>query len=442
MAEQDLIERIAQYMPNGNKVLAGHMARLFDEYTQNGVPAQHDAFDFDQILGDSQISYGEKKSRLIDALMQSGYYSEKEMMLDNAVRAREENRLLNQSDKEKREEAALVESEETKARFNQALERIAQGGELEKVIGELLPEMRKFQEFLDMVLSGEYSNGCIISGPAGTSKTHRVLSELKKRNLPFEAYNAHASALGLYELFHANKNGIVVLDDLESLLEDKRAIGVLKAASFSATGLREVTWNSTTKVLVDRGLPTRFVFDGKIIIILNNEYETRNESFKALLSRMPIFKLRFSMDSRKILVRSIIMKQDIFGLADEAKKNVLEYMEGLLDYSKTDNYNLRTAIRAIEIYKLRGEEGKPLIADLLGVDELMRKFLLIEDKAKHLPVGKRVEIWKNYTGYSRSAYHDLKSKYFSDKYDCIARMEHELEELEEVINEVGGNERL
>lgn len=437
MVEEDLKERIAQYMPNGNKVLARNMARLFEEYTQNGQPAANssDEFDLDQILGDSTLRYSEKKAKLLEALKAAGFYSEKEMMLDDAIHAKEEQMILNQSEKDKKEELAIAETEETKARFNQALEKIAQSGPLENVLCDVLPEMKKFREFLDMALSGEYSNGCIISGPAGVSKTHRVLSELQKRKLNFKQYNAHASALGLFEILHTNKTGVVVLDDIETLLKDERAVGILKAATFSAVGLREVTWNSTAKILMERGLPNRFVFDGKIIIISNNGYETKNENFKALLSRMPVFKLDFNLDSRKILVRSILMKQNIFDVSDENKKNVLEYIESLLDYSKIDNFNLRTAIRAVEIYKLRGEEGKPLIADLLGVDDNMRKFLLIENKAGHLPVAKRREIWKEYTGYSSSSYHLLKSKYQADRYTNDVRLEKELEEINALIEE-------
>lgn len=431
------IDRIKQ-ATYGNAILANNIYRLLEEFTMNGFSATdiEDKIDWDSVL-DSKIGYRMNKARVIEYLKNQGYHSEKEMMLDDAMRVREENRILDSSEKRRKEENALIESEEAKAKFNLALAKLSQEAPLESVLPELLPELKKLDSFLDMTLTGKYSNGCILSGPAGLSKTFKVLHELQKRNVKFELYNAHASSLGLFELLHVNRTGVVVLDDLESIMEDKRSVGILKAASFSATGVREVTWNSTTKVLAERGLPSRFIFEGKIIIVTNDEYKTRNPSFQALLSRMPVFKLNFNMDARKILVRSVIIKQDMFGLPPEDKKKVLEYMESLLDYSKMENYNLRTAIRAMEIYKLRGDLGNDLIAELLGTDERIRKFLLIEDRAAHLPVAKRKEVWKEYTGLSASTYHLIKSRYYADKYDNISKMEKELEELDALIEEKG-----
>jgi hypothetical protein len=127
----------------------------------------------------------------------------------------------------------------------------------------------------------------------------------------------------------------------------------------------------------------------------------------------------------------------MFGLSDEAKQNVLGYLEGMLDYARVDNYNLRTVIRAMEIYKLKGEVGKPLIADLLGIDSKMRKYILIEDKAKHLSVGKRVEVWKMATGYSVQSYYNMRNKYQRDKFDENKILEKELEDIEKAIDEIG-----
>jgi hypothetical protein len=434
---EQIVNRIKQ-ATYGNAVLANNLYRILEEYCMNGISATdiEDKIDWDSIL-DPTLGYYENKSNLLAYLKNQGYFSEREMITDDSMRRREEDRLVNSSEKQQREEAALVESEETKARFSQALKTIAQDKPLEDLLCEVLPEINQLNIFLDTTLEGTYTSGGIVSGDPGIAKTHRVLSTLQKRGTKFELYNAHASSLSLFEILYLNKDDVVVFDDLESIMDDPRSIGILKAASFSATGLREVCWNSTTKILAEKGLPQRFVFSGKILIITNNEYKSRNASFQALISRLPIFRLNFTLDSRKILVRSIVLKQPMFGLSDEVKKNVLEFMEEMLDYSKADNFNLRTVIRAMEIYKLKGEAGKPLIVDLLGIDSKMRKYLLIEDKAQHLSVGKRVDVWKMATGFSVQSYYNTKNRHMKDRFSEDQILGKELEDIENAIEEVG-----
>jgi hypothetical protein len=408
----------------------------------NGMNAVEfsEGMDLDQILGDPQLRYREKKTRLVNALREAGYFSEREMMLDDANRNKMETSLLNQSDKEKKEEEMLVETEETKARFNQALKVIAEkdSDALEDMICELVPEMKKFHEFLDMTLSGsQYNNGVMITGSGGLRKSWHVLVELKKRNLPFALYNSHSSSLGLFELLYKNRDSFVVLDDLETLLDDKKSVGILKAALFSSTGVREITWASTSRVLAERGLPERFVFNGKIIIISNDSHNSRSESFKAFKSRLYVHELKLSAQGRKILVRSILLKQNIFDLSDDVKNRLLEYMEGLLNGSNIDQYNLRTAIKACEVFKLKGEAGLPLIADLLGVEPMMQKFLFIQDKGKNLTPGQKLDVWKSATGLSVSSYYSLKAKSYYDKYSADLALEKELMDIEAAIEEIG-----
>ena len=436
MQDDELIERIAQYVPN--KVLAKNLSLLFDEYEQNGFSAKEsaDEMDFDEVLGDSTLTYDELKARLIETLQQSGFYSKKGMILENANRIEQEQHLLKTAETMKKEENEILEDEAAKAKFDKAVAEIENSSDdnLESSICKLVPEMKKLHDFLDLTLEGsKYINGLLVVGPAGVRKTFLIMNELDNRKLPYSLATSHASALGLYELLFRNLDGIVVLDDLETLLEDRKALAVLKAAVFGSAGKRMVTWHSTANALKERHLPSEFEFCGKLIIIANDMPSSRLESFKAFLGRFYVHHMKFTDNTRRILVRSVIMKQDVFGLSVEKKRELLEYMEGLLDYSKIDQYNLRTAMKACEIWKLKGEDGKDLIAELLGTDERIRKFLLIEDRAKHLPVGKRVSVWKNYTGYSQSTYHLIKSRYYSDKYDGIARMEKELEELDELI---------
>ena len=208
--------------------------------------------------------------------------------------------------------------------------------------------------------------------------------------------------------------GFIVLDDIDSIMEDHKSIGLLKAACFSATGTdRVVTWVSTTKILNDRGLPDRFVFSGKIVIIANDNKTSKKESFRAFKSRMLTHDIKLSEDERKLLIRAVFMKQPVFDLPDTEKERLLVTMESVLDFSNVNNYNLRTAFKAADIWKNGGEaKAKDLIYDLLGTDDSLRAFMTIEAEGKDLTVAQRVEVWMKYTGYGRNEYYKTKSNYY------------------------------
>jgi len=284
---------------------------------------------------------------------------------------------------------------------------------LEKLLCERIPAMQRFHEFLDMLLSkSEYSKACFIVGPAGTRKSYHVEEELRRRGTEFVTYNSHSTPLGLYEILYTHPNGVIVLDDIDAITEDKRSINILKAATFNASGEREITWQSTTKVLRERGLPARFVFSGKIIIIANDLNRSQKETFKAFLNRMYVHEIVLSISERKELVRTVFMRQPVFELDDAGKLGLLELMEKALTFGNADKYNLRTAFKAAEMWKHLGEDkAKSLIYALLETNEMARKFLILEEGAAGLPVKKRVELWKQTTGYSQATYFRLKDKY-------------------------------
>lgn len=437
--DEQLVEKLRQYMPNNSRLMARQMARLFDEYEQKDQPALNDWDKMDLDTLDKTLTYQENKKKLIELLRMGGYYSKKEMMLEEAAKRKDEDRLLKQSKREKREEEQLVAAEETRAKFEEALnDLICKKDEaLDKLLCEKIPAIDKFHKFLELALNGsEYTKSLFIVGPAGTRKSFHVLSALKEKNLSFVLYNSHSTPLGLYEILYKNSHGIVVLDDIDAIVEDKRSVGILKAATFSASGERLVTWASTSKVLNDRGLPERFIFSGRVIILANDFHHNRKESFQAFLNRMFTYEIKMSEEERKLLVRTIFMKQDVFGIDDNAKQKMISYMESLLDFSNVSAYNLRTAFKAADIWKNAGEDtAKGLIQDLLDTDDKLRAFLKIEEIGKDLAVADRVIVWQKYTGYCSRDYYRVKSKYYQSCFGKKYAVKMEESDIIELINE-------
>ena len=438
---EQLIEKLCHYMPNNSRLMARQMARLFDEYEQKDQPALNDwdKIDIESAL-DKTLTYKENKQKLIDLLHMGGYYSEKEMMIEEANKRKNEDRLLKQSKKEKRDEELMMAAEETRAKFEEALNDLMTKKDeaLDKLLCEKIPAIDKFHKFLELALSGsEYTKSLFIVGPAGTRKSFHVLTALKEKNLPFVMYNSHSTPLGLYEILYKNSQGIVVLDDIDAIVEDKRSVGILKAATFSASGERVVTWASTSKVLAQRGLPERFIFSGRVIILANDFHTNKKESFQAFLNRMYTYEIKMSEEERKLLVRTIFLKQNVFEMDDNAKQKLIAYMESLLNFSNVSAYNLRTAFKAADIWKNAGEEiAKGLIQDLLRTDDKLRSFLKIEELGKDLTVADRVLVWQKYTGYCSRDYYRVKSKYYQSCFGRAHAANMEDSDIAELINSV------
>lgn len=291
-------------------------------------------------------------------------------------------------------------------------------------------------ETIDLTLNSKYTHGALIYGPAGLRKTHMVIKILRERGAQFEVYNTHLSALGLYEALYRNLDKVVVLDDVDDLFDDKKAVSILKSALFSVEEKRKVCWASTASVMFDKGIPNAFDFCGKVIIILNDLPALRSSSLKALESRLYTHRLKISLEARKMLIRSIILKQDIFGLSEADKQRVIDSMECLVGAANAEQYNLRTVMKACEIYKIKGDAGLPLIRKLIVGDDKMLKFIYIEEHGKNLTVGQKIEVWKRSTGLSTQSYYNTRAKYLAEIYgDSIER---ELEEISRAIESVGG----
>lgn len=307
-----------------------------------------------------------------------------------------------------------------------------------------IPAFLALDAFLELLTSSRanYTQGAIITGSAGIGKTKRVVQAISGAKLPYTIYNSYSTPLAMYESLYLNNGKTVVFDDTTGILQDRKSISILKAALFSATGERLITYSSTAKVLEERGIPQSFIFTGRIIIILNEIPATLRESFQALLSRVYYHNVALTLDEKKLLVRYVFSTDTPeLRLLDRAQKEkLLTMMEGVLDFSNAHKYNVRTALRAAEIYLALGEErAQELIFNLLEVDTRLRHFLLVEKYGDGQPVEKRVEAYIKSTGYSRRGYFDLKARYYGTRYGMAQHSKTDEEEVKKLFSFIGGS---
>jgi hypothetical protein len=79
-------------------------------------------------------------------------------------------------------------------------------------------------------VAGGYVTGLILWGRGGMSKTFTVLDELRQLQIPHRLSNSRVSGWALFNTLANYPDRVHVLDDVEPLMRDGNALGVLRSA--------------------------------------------------------------------------------------------------------------------------------------------------------------------------------------------------------------------
>ena len=215
-------------------------------------------------------------------------------------------------------------------------------------------------------------NSIIISGLAGVGKSFTVEETLKESGLvkgrDFEIIKGKSTSYALYQSLFENRDKLIVYDDCDSILKNKDAINMLKAA-LDTNKERVISWKSKStfnpdpletieiKKLIQKGkLPDHFDFRGRIIFITNIYYKNIDD---ALLSRS--FVIDVTLQAKDVLLRIETILDNIMRDVPEAtydiKKQVLDYYKYLVKNNQLKKpMSIRTFIAGV-IIRLSGDEN-------------------------------------------------------------------------------------
>jgi hypothetical protein len=160
------------------------------------------------------------------------------------------------------------------------------------------------------------------------------------------------SLFSLYgTLYHYREaNEVVVLDDIDSVMEDVKGVNILKAA-MDTKAIRTISWESTSSLLSSAGIPTSFEYRGRIILISNIKSRSGKSKIGAHLQALKdrafaVTVADSSIDSQFRQVCYMVLKQgllDGFGLSEEQQHEALGYLWD--NISHFERISLRTAIK-------------------------------------------------------------------------------------------------
>jgi len=120
-----------------------------------------------------------------------------------------------------------------------------------------------------------FSNGFFLFGTGGIAKSFTVLGELQRLGVDFKLFNSRMSGRGLFDALAEYPKSIHVLEDMERVVRDADAQGIIRSACWGQRGddgkqKRTVTWATAKGV-------ESVVFNGGIIMLSNRPLDDMPE---------------------------------------------------------------------------------------------------------------------------------------------------------------------
>lgn len=168
-------------------------------------------------------------------------------------------------------------------------------------------------------------NGMIVSGDAGTGKTHTIRKALTDTNHQSNVEyikGGKITAASLYVKLYLNraKHRIIVLDDCDIIhhAEKKQIVPMLLGAvELGQSG--EVAWETAraNPLMVEHNVPSKFDFQGNIIWITNDRKEDIGKAVKqwkaAIFSRFNFAECNFTDEQKFMYTMHLVENMDMLG---------------------------------------------------------------------------------------------------------------------------------
>ncbi|MBL8797946.1 MAG: hypothetical protein JNM56_28870 [Planctomycetia bacterium] len=149
-----------------------------------------------------------------------------------------------------------------------------------------------------------YDTGLYLHGEGGVGKSFTVLGELRRLASDFVVFNSHMTGRALFDQLAKFPDAVHLLEDMESVFQDKAAQGVLRSALWGQRKEgtigplpRRVTWTTHT-------MDAEFTFFGGIIIVGNRPIDDVPE-LRAVKTRIACLHLEVTAPEIRARMRAI-----------------------------------------------------------------------------------------------------------------------------------------
>ena len=364
--------------------------------------------DFESVL-DKELSDGENWDIIkekVEALMDSEDKLEEkaEDLTEDEIRAKEREiheKYIEQIEEEKEEE----------------LERFFGDGSTDAE-QEVQSFYKFFNHYVRAIAKGHH-DALMINAKHGIGKSYQIQKTLTNE-LGADGYKTQSGYCPpfqfykkLWEVEDDPDQEVLFLDDIEGLINNKKALAILKQATWSETDSRYVEWNSSSsKLQNDNGedIPAKFEFTGRIIMCFNDIPD--DPIVHSLQDRCFYYELQFTYEQRLKLIRAVAEKGvNEHNIEEETRLEIADWIKEVTT-SATKDVNLRTLMRAFKLYdyaedidaEIGDETWHELTNELIETDEDLYHARDIILNGGHDTVGDRKEAFKERTSKGGRTY--------------------------------------
>ena len=149
-----------------------------------------------------------------------------------------------------------------------------------------------------------FATGFFLCGNGGISKSHTVLSELEKLGADHKLFNSRMSGRGLFQALAEYPNTTHILEDMERVVSDKDAQGVLRCLVVATWR----GWETEAGRHLGHGKGNRIPSSRAGIIMLSNRPLTDMPELRAIRTRISHLHLQATDQEISALMRQIACK--------------------------------------------------------------------------------------------------------------------------------------
>lgn len=195
-------------------------------------------------------------------------------------------------------------------------------------------------------------NSLVIKGANGIGKSHTIINTLHdiglKRGKHYIVITGHITPLQLFHMIGRTatlqKPRLIVFDDVDSIVQNKTSIALLKSALWEIEGKRLVSYHSSSSRVEG---PATIEFRGKVIVVLNN-IKQEGMFGKPLLDRGIMYEMLLQ-PAEVIAYVEKILPSLATGLPVKDREAVWEQVK---PFSDNPSFSIRSLLRAMEFYRL------------------------------------------------------------------------------------------
>jgi len=256
------------------------------------------------------------------------------------------------------------------------------------------------EAFVKMIAKGDM-NSLFLFGEGGIGKTETILRTIEKEDVEAIYINGVVTPLELYHKLYENNGKLIILDDIEGVLSNDRAVSFLKAATYGYKNKRIICYPTSSPLL---RAPEAFEFTGKIILCTNHFPD--NPSLEALYRRTLYYELNLSFTEKIALFRDIT-ERPYKGISKGKRRMICEYLIGIISEA-TIRLSIRELFKAFEIYKSNHRDWKKLVLELLHIDTDIEAYMKIMKVGSN--INAQIRMFREITGKSRSTFFRIRKR--------------------------------